>query len=58
MSEFDVHWVFVLDTEYVYSLSHHLPRDWARAVAFPDRKGETRFQILTNGDGKMIAGYA
>ncbi len=58
MSEFAVRWVFVFETDYVYNLSRHLPPGWNEAVAFVDRKGKTRFEILANGDGKVIAGYA
>jgi hypothetical protein len=58
MSEFAVRWVFVLETDYVYSLGRHLPSDWNKAVAFLDKKGKTRFEILANGDGKVIGGYA
>lgn len=58
MSSLAIKWIYVLDTDYVYNIRHHLPSNWREGVAFVDRKGQRRLELHPNGELRVLAGYA
>ncbi len=53
-----VHWIYILDEDFVHNIRHHLPPDWNEGHAFLDQKGHRRMELHPNGDLRVLAGYA
>ena len=58
MSQFAVPWIYVLDNDYVYDISAHLPKNWNESYIFVDRSKQPRLQINAKGEARILAGYA
>lgn len=58
MSQFAVKWIFILDSEFSYSIRPHLPTDFGAGCAFEDRSGTRRLEIYPDGTAKVLADYA
>lgn len=58
MSTTSVRWIYVLEEDVVYNILEHLPSDWSKSYAFYDKKGNRRLEIHSNGDARILSGYA
>lgn len=58
MSTTSVRWIYVLEDDVVYNIRKHLPSDWRKSYAFFDKNGNCRLEIHSNGDARILSGYA
>ena len=58
MSTLAVRWIYVLEGDFVHNILNHLPTGWDKSYAFFDRKGKCRLEIHSNGDARVLSGYA
>ncbi len=58
MSDLIIRWIYVLDKNYVYSLSDHLPADWNEGRCYLDKNDKCRLEIHPDGEAHILANYA
>jgi hypothetical protein len=58
MSDLIIDWIYVLDENYVYDLSSHLPDGWNEGRSYQDRDGVKRLEIHSNGKAHVLTSYA
>lgn len=53
-----IRWVYLLREDFTYNILSHLPPNWASGFVFYDVAGHPRFELHSNGDARVLSGYA